>query len=180
MAVLRRSCSGHTQSVSLFEGEPCYRGATAGPPQDQRRTIGIIDQDHTEPRWDHSGTTRLHKNYRLGAHGTPLGPLWDHVGPLFFSIGTTRNPAGASLGPRGAIQIIVGPSNPSLVYIILIPKWDGRRWSCSPGERAGSSNIVVRFSSKEGHPLRAATARPPQDQHRTTPGQPIIITMVLI
>ena len=151
-------------------------GTTLGP----RGTIVFFEWDHTEPRWGHSGTTWNHKNYRLGPHGTPLGPLWDHVGPLFFSIGTTRNPAGASLGPRGTIQIIVGPSNPSLVYIILIPKWDGRRWSCSPGERVGSSNIVVRFSSKEGHPLRAATARPPQDQHRTTPGQPIIITMVLI
>ena len=166
MAVLRRSCSGHTQSVSLFEGEPCYRGATAGPPQDQRRTIGIIDQDHTEPRWDHSGTTWSHKNYRLGPHGTPLGPLWDHVGPLFFSSGTTRNPVGVTPGPRGTIQIIVGPSNPPLAYIILIPWGEGKRWSRSPGERGASSNIVVRFPLRGGHPLRVATTRPPQDQYR--------------
>ena len=178
--VLRRSCSGHAQNVPPFEGESRYRGATAGPPQDHRRTIGIINQDHTEPRQDHFRTTWNHKDYRLGPYGTPVGPLWDHVGPLSFSSGTTRNPAGASLGPRGTIQIIVGPSNPPLGFIILIPWGEGKRWSRSPRERGASSNIVVRFSFKEGHPLRVATARQPQDQYRTTPRQPSTITMALI
>ena len=52
------------------------------------------------------------------------------------------------------IGITGGPSDPSLVVIILILKWEGKGWSWSHKEAVGLLNIVVRPSPKEGTHLR--------------------------
>ena len=92
------------------------------------RTIGIIDQDREHARQDHPRTTRT------------IGIIdQDHHHARQDRPRTTRT-----------IGFTDRTIDPSLDVIILILKWEGKRWSWSQREAVGLVNIVVRSSPKEG------------------------------